>query len=66
MGYQEEEADQIRNSYQDVRSAFLHFIETIDPNEPFVLASHSQGTFHLARLIDEEVDGTPDEQVRCR
>ena len=60
MGYQEEEADQIFEiGYQDVRSAFLHFIETIDPNEPFVLASHSQGTFHLARLIDEEVDGTP-------
>ena len=60
MGYQEQEANQIFEiGYQDVRSAFLHFIETIDQNEPFVLASHSQGTFHLARLIDEEVDGTP-------
>jgi arylsulfatase A-like enzyme len=60
MAYEQKDASQIFEiGYQDVRSAFLHFIETIDPNEPFVLAGHSQGAFHLARLIDEEVDGTP-------
>ncbi len=45
--------------YEDVRNAFFHFVRTIDPNEPFILASQSQGTFHLIRLIYEEIDGSP-------
>ena len=45
--------------YSDIRAAFRHFISEIDPDAPIVLASHSQGTFHLVRLVMEEVDGTP-------
>ncbi|MGI9235016.1 MAG: DUF3089 domain-containing protein, partial [Woeseiaceae bacterium] len=53
-------AEQIMEiGYQDVRAAFLHFLEKIGPDEPIVLGSHSQGTFNLIRLIEEEVDGTP-------
>lgn len=61
MGYQEEEVvDQIMEiGYQDVSAAFRHFLSEIGPDGPFVLGSHSQGTFNLVRLIAEEVDGTP-------
>ena len=60
MGYQEEEIDRIMDvGYQDVRAAFRHFVAEIDPDSPIVLGSHSQGTFQMARLIMEEIDGTP-------
>jgi len=45
--------------YQDVRAAFHHFVAEIGPDRPIVLGSHSQGTFHLARLVMEEIEGTP-------
>lgn len=40
-------------AYEDVRSAFDQFRKEIGPNTPFVLASHSQGTDHVVRLINE-------------
>ena len=46
-------------AYQDIRAAFNYFLNEIGPDQPFILASHSQGTFHLIRLIMEEVDATP-------
>jgi hypothetical protein len=45
--------------YEDVRAAFRHFVAEIGPDRPIVLASHSQGTFHLVRLVMEEIEGTP-------
>ncbi len=60
MGYQQEEIDRIMDvGYQDVRAAFRHFVAEIDPDSPIVLGSHSQGTFQMARLIMEEIEGTP-------
>lgn len=47
-------------AYSDVRRAFIHFVD--DPanaDRPFFLASHSQGTLHLVRLLQEEVDCKP-------
>ncbi len=56
----EDLVSQIRNiGYQDTRAAFYHFLAEIGPEEPIIMASHSQGTFHLVRLIEEEIDGTP-------
>jgi len=43
-------------AYNDVRTAFEQFLVDIGPDVPFVLASHSQGTDHLERLIREEFD----------
>ena len=43
-------------AYNDVRTAFEHFLVDIGPDVPFVLASHSQGTDHLERLIRNEFD----------
>ena len=46
-------------AYQDVARAFRRFIEIIPPGSPFIVASHSQGTVHGQRLLQEEIDATP-------
>lgn len=45
-------------AYEDVRKAFETFIEVAD-GRPYVLMGHSQGDFHLQRLIREVIVGTP-------
>jgi hypothetical protein len=45
-------------AYSDVARAFDHFIEHFNKGRPFVLASHSQGTAHMLRLLAERVDQT--------
>mmetsp|Transcript_16015 Transcript_16015/g.40759 ORF Transcript_16015/g.40759 Transcript_16015/m.40759 type:complete len:361 (-) Transcript_16015:33-1115(-) len=47
-------------AYSDVRRAFVRFAD--DPRNvgrPFVLLGHSQGTVHLTRLLQEEVENHP-------
>eukprot|EP00945_MAST-04E_sp_MAST-4E-sp1_P000169 g169.t1 len=51
-------------AYEDVRSAFVHFLSKIDSDGPIVLASHSQGGFHLNRLLLEVIEN--DEKLRER
>lgn len=46
-------------AYGDVDRAFTYFLEHDSKGRPFILASHSQGTFHAFRLIQERIDGTP-------
>ncbi|MFA9201185.1 MAG: DUF3089 domain-containing protein [Cypionkella sp.] len=46
-------------AYRDVRNAFRVFVASVDPDEPIVLAGHSQGALHLLRLLREEVAGEP-------
>ena len=46
-------------AYADVRAAFDSFIANIKPNQPIILAGHSQGSLHLTRLIKERIAGTP-------
>ncbi|MEZ5742957.1 MAG: DUF3089 domain-containing protein [Sphingomonadaceae bacterium] len=54
------EADQALDlAYKDVAQAFDFFIETVARDKPIVLAGHSQGSFHLRRLIAEKIAGTP-------
>lgn len=48
-------------AYDDVRRAFLHFIS--DPervDRPFIIAGHSQGSMHLSRILQEEIEHHPD------
>ena len=45
-------------AYADVVRAFQYFIEHENKGKPFIIASHSQGTEHAFRLIQEHVDGT--------
>jgi len=42
-----------------VLAAFDHFIATVDPKKPVVLAGHSQGAYHLHRLLADRVAGKP-------
>lgn len=49
-------------AYGDIKTAFLLFINNYCAGRPFIIASHSQGTVHAARLIKELVENTPLEQ----
>ncbi len=46
-------------AYADVLLAFDHYIKNDNQGRPFILASHSQGTVHAARLMKDRIDGTP-------
>lgn len=42
-------------AYQDVLAAFEQFLVELPENQPFILAGHSQGSFHAARLLREQI-----------
>lgn len=46
-------------AYHDVEQAFDAFLRSTDPAEPIVLAGHSQGSYHILRLVKDRVAGTP-------
>ena len=46
-------------AYRDVAQAFDTFVKRIRPDQPIVLAGHSQGAYHLRRLIHDRITGTP-------
>lgn len=46
-------------AYGDVLNAFDLFIATVDRGVPVILAGHSQGAFHLRRLLRDRVAGKP-------
>jgi len=46
-------------AYQDVKSAFIYYLKHYNQDRPIVIASHSQGTFHAARLIRDFFDPDP-------
>ncbi len=46
-------------AYADVLAAFDAFLTNIDPAVPIVLAGHSQGSYHLIRLLHDRIAGQP-------
>ncbi|HOX84319.1 MAG TPA: DUF3089 domain-containing protein [Chryseolinea sp.] len=46
-------------AYQDVKAAFEYYLLHFNEGRPFVIASHSQGSYHAERLIKEYIDGKP-------
>jgi hypothetical protein len=46
-------------AYRDVAAAFDEFLKEIGPDRPIILAGHSQGAFHLTRLLRERVANKP-------
>jgi len=46
-------------AYQDVKTAFNFYLKNFNNGRPFIIASHSQGTTHAIRLIQEFIDGKP-------
>lgn len=45
-------------AYQDVKAAFIQYLDNYHNDHPFIIASHSQGTTHAKRLIKELIDTT--------
>ncbi|QZH76495.1 MAG: DUF3089 domain-containing protein [Erythrobacter sp.] len=46
-------------AYRDIDQAFTFFLDSIPEDMPIVLAGHSQGGYHVTRLLQERVAGTP-------
>ncbi len=46
-------------AYLDVEKAFEHFLAERNPDTPFILAGHSQGTLHSVRLLEKYVNAKP-------
>jgi len=46
-------------AYKDIERAFEYFLADYNQGRPFIIASHSQGTHHGARLLKDRIDGTP-------
>ena len=49
----------IERAYGDVVRAFDEFVRNRSNERPFILASHSQGSLHALRLLQERIVGTP-------
>jgi Protein of unknown function (DUF3089) len=45
-------------AYGDVERAFERFLQ-VNPQGPFILASHSQGSIHALRLLQQQILGKP-------
>lgn len=46
-------------AYTDIKNAFIYYLNTFNNGRPIIIASHSQGTKHAARLLKEFFDGKP-------
>jgi hypothetical protein len=46
-------------AYSDVLRAFEYFLAHANNGRPFIIASHSQGSQHAFRLLQERIDATP-------
>ena len=44
-------------AYADVERAFQYYLDHENQGRPFIIASHSQGTTHAFRLIQNQIDG---------
>jgi hypothetical protein len=46
-------------AYADVKKAFLYYLNHWNQGRPFIIASHSQGSYHGGRLVAEFMDRGP-------
>ena len=46
-------------AYEDVKKAFEYYLAHYNNGRPFIIASHSQGTYHARRLLQEMIDNNP-------
>jgi hypothetical protein len=45
-------------AYKDVSDAFLYYLKNLNNGRPLIIAAHSQGTLHAARLIKDYIENT--------
>jgi len=55
MGAGDNGRQALEAAYSDVRQAFEHYMVVRNEGRPFILASHSQGTVHAIRLLEEVI-----------
>ncbi len=58
MGEEPDAYKALEFAYGDVERAFEHYIENMNESRPFILASHSQGSLHGMKLLQEKIAGT--------
>jgi len=46
-------------AYGDVKKAFEYFLANHNNDRPFILASHSQGSYHAVKLLEDYFTGKP-------
>ncbi|WP_266362013.1 DUF3089 domain-containing protein [Tellurirhabdus rosea] len=46
-------------AYADIKAAFEHYLKNENQGRPILIASHSQGTLHAIRLLQEFFDDKP-------
>ena len=46
-------------AYEDIRAAFIYYLQNFNGGRPIIIASHSQGTKHATRLLKEFFDDKP-------
>lgn len=44
-------------AYEDIRAAFLYYLQHWNQHRPLIIASHSQGSLHAERLLKEFFEG---------
>ena len=53
-------------AYSDIKNAFMYYLKYENHGKPIIIASHSQGSLHAIRLLQEFFDGTPlQKQLVC-
>lgn len=50
-------ADAFDLAYEDIKNAFEYYLKYYNNGRPVIIASHSQGTLHAARLLKDYFDG---------
>ena len=50
-------------AYVDVANAFKYYLEHYNNGRPYIIASHSQGTIHAARILKELIINTPAQKL---
>ncbi len=50
-------------AYQDVLDAWRHYLANDNHGRPVVILAHSQGSFHVVRLLREEIDPNAEQRA---
>jgi Protein of unknown function (DUF3089) len=50
-------------AYEDVLDAWRHYLSNDNHGRPVVILAHSQGSFHVVRLLREEIDPKPEQRA---
>jgi hypothetical protein len=56
---QDEAQKYFDTAYEDIRNAFIYYLKNFNNGRPIIIASHSQGTKHAARLLKEFFEDKP-------